>query len=52
MNICFIFNRSEFTEALYAYRRERQTLTGLSLSQIEEAVLNIIRNKYHSREVK
>jgi hypothetical protein len=45
------FIRSDFTEALYAYRQAQQTLAGLSLSQIEEGVLNIVRNKYPSKQV-
>jgi len=45
------FDRSDFTEALYSYRQEQQTLAGLSLTQIEEGVLNIIRSKYPSKQV-
>jgi hypothetical protein len=44
-------HRSDFTEALETYRREQQTLTGLSLTQIEEGVLSIIRSKYPSKQV-
>ncbi|CAF0904919.1 unnamed protein product [Rotaria sordida] len=44
------YSISDFTEALYAYRQERQTLAGLSLSQIEEGVLNIVRSKYPSKQ--
>jgi hypothetical protein len=44
-------DRTDFTEALYAYRREQQTLAGLSLTQIEEGVLNLVRNKYPSKQV-
>ncbi|CAF3425090.1 unnamed protein product [Rotaria sp. Silwood1] len=44
------YSISNFTEALYAYRQERQTLAGLSLSQIEEGVLNIVRSKYPSKQ--
>jgi len=44
-------DRSDFTEALDTYRREQQTLTGLSLTQIEEGVLSIIRTKYPSQQV-
>jgi hypothetical protein len=51
MNIYLLFDRSDFTEALYSYRHEQQTLAGLSLSQIEESVLNIIRSKYPSKQV-
>ena len=50
MNI-YIFIRSDFTEALCAYRQAQQTLAGLSLPQIEEGVLNIVRNKYPSKQV-
>jgi hypothetical protein len=39
------------TEAIYAYRQEQQTLTGLSLSQIEEGVLTIVRKKYPSEVI-
>lgn len=50
MNIYFL-SSSDFTEALYSYRREQKTLIGLSLSQIEDGVLNVIRNKYPSEQV-
>ncbi|UJR23681.1 hypothetical protein I4U23_026664 [Adineta vaga] len=45
------YMKSDFTEAIYAYRQEQQTLAGLSLSQIEEGVLNIVRNKYPSKQI-
>ncbi|CAF1172549.1 unnamed protein product [Adineta ricciae] len=44
------YTKSNFTEALYAYRQEQQTLAGLSLSQIEDGVLNIVRSKYPSEQ--
>ena len=50
MNNNFLIS-SDFTEALYAYRQEQQTLAGLSLSQIEEGILNLVRNKYSSKQV-
>ena len=46
-----LLDRSDFIEALYTYREEQRTLAGLSLSQIEEGILNILRNKYLSRQV-
>jgi hypothetical protein len=46
-----ILRRTDFTEALYAYRQEQQTLAGLSLSQIEEGVLSVVRRKYPSQQV-
>ncbi|CAF1222707.1 unnamed protein product [Adineta steineri] len=45
------YSKSDFAEALYAYRNEQQTLAGLSLTQIEEGVLNIVRNKHPTKQV-
>lgn len=42
---------SDFTDALYGYRQEKRTLTGLSLTQIEEGVLNNLRRKYSTGQV-
>lgn len=39
-------DRSDFTEALYTYRRERGSLAGLSLQTIEEGLWNIVREKH------
>ncbi|CAF3340774.1 unnamed protein product [Rotaria socialis] len=44
------YSISDFTEALYSFRQNRQTLAGISLTQLEEGVLNIVRNKYPSKE--
>lgn len=47
----YLLNRTDFTEALYSYRQAQQTLAGLSLSQIEEGVLTLVRNKYPTKQV-
>jgi len=47
-----LIDRSDFTEALSVYRQEQQTLTGIPLTRIKEDVVNIIRGKYPSTEVK
>ena len=43
--------RSDFKDALYTFRQERQTLAGLNLDRIEESLLDIVRRKYPDEKV-
>lgn len=46
-----LLHSADFTDALYRYRQEQQTLAGLSLTQIEEGILNNLQNKNPSEQV-
>lgn len=46
------YTASDFKDALYTFRQERQTLAGLNLDRIEESLLDIVRRKYPDEKVR